>query len=119
MAKDGAMPQQTPPLKYRLGNQSTEYELITTYLGWIPNGYIDWEDFATKNMFKLSSERPREITLTSPDQKEKVELLMDHALVKDAFPLSFFGEERAENWWRFYKVSTKRDPRTQFVIPLH
>lgn len=106
---------------YRLGNQDKEYQLITDYLGWFPEGQSDWEAWIEKHIFEPSDTRknPELLTLVSPDKKEKVELLMGHALIKDAFPLDFFTEVRAKKWWRFYKVSNKENPAVEFVIPLH
>jgi hypothetical protein len=120
MAKDGAMPEEKVPLKkYRLGNQAAEYELITKYLGWFPEKHKDWEDWATKDFFTISKTKPELLTIVSADGKEKVILLMDHALSRAAFPLSFLGEERSKKWWWFYKVATKENPDVKFIIPLH
>jgi len=114
--------------KYRIGNQSEEYELITKYLGWTPENFSYWNDWICAeneqklkidSLERLSEKTPKPLTIFSPDKKESVTLLMDHALIKDAFPMDFFGEERSKDWSLFYKVSTKENPEVQFVIPLH
>jgi len=104
--------------KYRLGNQSREYELITKYLGWLPEGISDWHDWVWETYFK-SSTSGTELTIVSPDQKQKVTLKMKQFIIKDAFPLSFYGEERAQGWHRFYIVSLLETPLELFIIPLH
>jgi len=105
--------------KYRLGNQPEEYRLETMYLGWAPKGDPDWENFSRTYLLALSSDRPGEITLMSPDGNNAKKLILHHALVKDAFPLSFYSEVGAEKWFRFYKVEDPDVPGIQFVIPLH
>ena len=106
-------------IKYRLGNQPEEYRLETMYLGWAPKGDPNWENFSRAELLALSSDKPKEVTLLSPDGNNGKKLLFHHALSKDAFPLSLFGEERASNWFRFYKVEDPEVPGIQFVIPLH
>lgn len=105
--------------KYCLGNQPEEYRLETLYLGWAPQGDPQWEKFSSAEILSLSSEKPKEITLFSPDGNNGKKLLFHHALMKDAFPLSFYGEERTRNWFRFYKVEDPDLPGILFVIPLH
>ena len=103
--------------KYRLGNQSKEYELVTQYLGWSPED-MSWDDWCDLRLFSDSSEIIP-LTIWNPAKTENVELVMIQALVKDAFPMSFYGEDRAINWRRFYKVTTRDNPNVEFVIPLH
>lgn len=103
--------------KYRLGNQDKKYELITMYLGWLPEGYKDWHDWVWDNYY--SKKTNFELIIVNPNKKEKVTLIMDHLIVKDAFPLSFFGEERAKAWYRFYIVSLPEESTDQFIIPLY
>lgn len=105
--------------RYRLGNQDKEWELRTDYLNWTPEGCPNWDKWCTEDMFGLSSDEPRELVITNPNSNQKVTLLMDHALIKSAFPLSFLIEERAKDWYRFYKVALKEHPDEQFIIPLH
>ena len=110
--------------KYRLGNQSEEYELITKYLGWIPEGFTSWYKWhwAEQKRRLKSSFKPGpapEVTIVSPDQSQKIILLMHQQIIKDAFPLNFFGEERAKDWHQFCIVSEKETPKEQFIIPLH
>lgn len=105
--------------KYRLGNQAKEYELQTKYLGWLPEGFTDWYDWVWENYFNHDPIPP--LTIMSPDKNEKVILQMHQFIIKDAFPLSFFGEKRSENWFRFYIVSlASNEPLPEkFIIPLH
>lgn len=102
--------------KYRLGNKDKEYELIATYLGWLPEGYADWHDWVQANYF--NKEPNFEFIIVSPNKEEKVTLIMDHLVTKDAFPLSFLREERAKEWFRFCIVSLLEEPIDQFIIPL-
>lgn len=103
--------------KYRLGNQSTEYALETNYLGWFPEGENDWDNFL--DPFETSRNKNKEITLVNSVKTEKVVLIMHQPIIKDAFPMEFFIEERAKNWHRFCIVSTKDNPLEKFIIPLH
>lgn len=103
--------------KYRLGNQKTEYELATKYLGWLPEGKKDWDEFLKP--FYLSIQKDYEVTLTNPQKTESVILIMHQSLIKDAFPMEFFAEERAKDWNRFCIVSTKDNPSERFIIPLY
>ena len=114
--------------KYRLGNQPEEYELVTKYLGWIPDGFPDWQSWIRSEDEKkyakelheiLKDQPPVQLIIVSPDKKEKVTLLMDHQVSKDAFPLSFYGEKRAEKWWQFYIVALQEKPDEKFIIPLY
>lgn len=98
--------------KYRLGNQPEEYELREDYLGWVPEGHKDWQ------LFYMQDFRKKEVTIVSPDGGTKKTLVLHHFLIKDAFPLSFFGEERARDWWMFAKVS-ESETTEKFIIPLH
>lgn len=114
--------------KYRLGNKPEEYELVTKYLGWLPENFSSWNDWVSAEnrqkskillIERLNTEEPKPLTIFSADKKESVTLLMDHSLIKDAFPMDFFGEERSKDWSLFYKVSTEENPKIQFLIPLH
>ena len=105
--------------EYRLGNQPEKYRLETMYLGWAPKGDPEWNDFLTAEILSTSLDTPREITLLSPNGQNGKKLLFHHMLSKDAFPLHFFGEKRAKNWFRFYKVEDPDVPGIKFVIPVH
>lgn len=104
--------------KYRLGNQPEEYELSEEYLGWVPEGCNSWKAFHDK-LFPYSLTNPETVTLVGPDKQEKVTLTLHHYLMKEAFPLSFYGEERAKDWWNFLMVSKRDTPEKKFVIPMH
>lgn len=104
--------------KYRLGNQNQEYELRTKYLGWLPSDGSSWKKVFP--LLSLSSEiEGKELTLTNPEGNQSVTLIIDHEIIKGAFPLSFYGEERAKNWYNFCVVSTREMPLEKFIIPLH
>lgn len=104
--------------KYRLGNQPEEYELITDYLGWLPKETNNWFKFLHPASDFNFDANGKDVTIVSPDKKE-ITLHIDHEIVKDAFPLSFYGERRANKWHAFCVVSTKDNPEKKFIIPLH
>lgn len=105
--------------KYRLGNTDDEYELVTKYLGWFPVGANNWFDFLDQFIASFDY-RGKEITIVNCNNSEENCMLVLHQqIVKDAFPMSFFGEKRAENWHSFCIVSTKENPTERFIIPLH
>ena len=97
--------------KYRLGNQPEEYALKEDYLGWIPKG-ADW----LKLRFELT--RNTSLTIINPENGEEKTLFLHHFIINDAFPLSFWGEERANDWDSFAIVSDDVTSE-QFIIPLH
>lgn len=101
--------------KYQLGNQPEEYGLITKYLKWLPEGKKDWDHL----FFPFSLKKETEVIIVDPEEKEKVIIIMHQEIIKDAFPMYFFGEERANNWHRFCIVSTKENPSERFIIPMH
>lgn len=105
--------------KYRLGNKPEEYELVTKYLGWFPEDNNSWEHLFFP-FIPLSSEiKNKEIVIVSPNKTDKATIILHHQIIKDAFPLSFFGEERSKNWHHFCIVSTKENSNEKFIIPLH
>jgi hypothetical protein len=105
--------------KYRLGNQSEEYELKTDYIGWLPKDTNDWLEFLHPSSYVTFDATGKEVTIVSPDNKEKVTLMLHQEITKDAFPMSFYGEKTAENWNHFCIVATNMHPLTKFIIPLH
>lgn len=105
--------------KYRFVNQTVEYELLDKYLGWFPKGFADWEGFRHEYSSCDRESRPKNITLVSPSGKKTVVLNLDKHLTREAFPMSFFGEQRAVLWWHFLLVSKKETPKTKFIIPMH
>lgn len=104
--------------KYRLGNQPQEYELVTKYLGWFPEGKTSWEHLFYP-FVSFKEEDNQKVVIVSPDKKEKATIILDHKIIKDAFPMSFLTEERAKNWRGFCIVSTIENPNEKFIIPLH
>jgi hypothetical protein len=108
------------PRRYRLGNQSEEYEVSENYLGWKPDGFQDWYDAITEDDGVNRSPCPFILNLASPDGSQTVWIIVHQPLTKDAFPLNFFGEERAKDWSHFAIVSLfEGKPWELFVIPLH
>jgi len=98
-------------LKYRLGNQPEEYELKEDYLDWNPVG----KDWVWLCMQRIENE---EVTITNTSDGSKKILFLHHFIIKDAFPLSFFGETRAINWTHFAIVSYN-ETSEKFIIPLY
>ncbi len=109
----------TETKRYSLGNQPEEYELSEDYLGWTPVGFKGWYDALTDEDSFNRRPRPFPLTLVSPDGSQTVPIIMHQPLIKDAFPLRFFGEERAKDWFQFAKISLEEAPAELFLIPLH
>jgi hypothetical protein len=106
--------------KYRLGNQPEEYELVTKYLGWLPEGKTSWDEF----LFPKDEPFPLEIknklvVLISPNKAESIRILCDNRIIKDAFPFEFYKEERSNNWDQFCIVARDDEPFKKFIIPLY
>lgn len=106
--KDGV---QLKAKKYRLGNQSQEYELKEDYLGWLPMGIEDWQEWCFNKI------RNTELVIFNPQDKTEKIIFLHHFISKDAFPLSFFGEDRSEKWNSFAIVSDNQNSE-KFIIPL-
>lgn len=105
--------------KYRLGNQPEEYELVIDYLGWLPENEKNW-DIISYPLLSSSDIKGKEIIIVNPkNYNEKVILIISHIIIKEAFPMSFYSEKRAENWSSFCIVSKKDNPFEKFIIPLH
>ncbi len=96
--------------KYGLGSNKP-MDLVMKYLGWFPEGLQDWEPVIETPL--------SEVTMVSPDHKERIELLMWQQISKDAFPLEFFGDKRSVGHHRFCIVSEKKKPTVRFIIPMH
>ena len=107
------------PRRYRLGNQPEEYEVSEDYLGWKPGGFKDWYDAITDDDNVNRRPRPFPLILVSPDNTQTVSIIVHQPLIKDAFPLHFFGEERSKDWSGFAKISLEVAPWDLFIIPLH
>lgn len=107
------------PLRYRTGNQPEEFEIRETYLGWQPNALDDWYAATVEEDGITSRKRPFTVTLRSSNGQETVSILVHQTLIKDAFPLEIFNEERAEDWSWFAIVSLEGKPEERFIIPLH
>ncbi|MCX6794861.1 MAG: hypothetical protein NTY31_02665 [Candidatus Falkowbacteria bacterium] len=97
--------------KYCLGNQPEEYELREDYLGWLPENDEDWGDLC------LEFIKNTELIIVNP-QKTKKTLFFHNFIIKDAFPMSFYGEERSKKWNNFAIVS-ETETSEKFIIPLY
>ena len=98
--------------KYRLGNQSGEYELSEDYLGWLPLDYEKWVDLM------LSSVKNTEITISHPQDEAQKVLFLHYFVSRDALPMDLYLEQRAEKWYTFAIVS-EIPTSEKFIIPLH
>ncbi len=105
--------------RYKLGNQSEEYQLSGSFLGWKPVGFKDWYDAFIEEDGVKRRPRPFPLTLVSPDNTQTVLIFVHQPLTKDAFPLHFIGEARSIDWSSFALISLKEAPRELFIIPLH
>lgn len=99
-------------MKYQIGSEPKECELRENYLGWLPEGNKDWED-----MF-LEFTKNTELTIVNPKGSVRRKIFLHHFIIKDAFPMSFFGEKRSNNWGVFAIVS-KEKTSERFIIPLY
>ncbi len=99
--------------KYRLGNQPEEYALVLDYVDFIPKGFKSWYDFNDP----MTRQNGKEICLVNPKNNESVYLIIDHPIILDAFPSSFFSEEESKKWHVYCIVNTKEKPEEKFIIP--
>ena len=109
--------------KYRISGQAGEYDLVTKYLDWFPEGFkswIVWSDKAFKRFSLKFEDTVTEVTIVNADESEKITLLIYKRLLKDALGpnTSIYGDKRADNVNYFYLVSTQSDPTNKFIIPL-
>ena len=98
--------------KYHLGNQPEEYELRENYGGWSPVGEKTWDDLTFEYVNNT------ELTLVNPANKDQKTIFLHHFIIKDAFPMSFFGEERSERW-SFFAIISDTETSEKFIIPLY
>ena len=98
--------------KYRLGNQPEEYELREDYLGWIPKNYDDWWFLSYQRI------KNKKLTIINPKDQAEKGLFLHHCIIKDAFPMSFYREERADEWNHFAIVS-ETETSEKFIIPIN
>ncbi|MDO8261374.1 MAG: hypothetical protein Q7T50_07860 [Candidatus Magasanikbacteria bacterium] len=96
--------------KYRLGNQSEEFKLREDFLGWKPKDST-WTELCLEWKKNLS------IEIVSPRGETKT-IFLHQFFSKNAFPLSFFGEERADDWHIFAIVSECENSE-RFIASLH
>jgi len=105
--------------KYRLGNQPEVYGLSEEYLGGKPLDFANWDAVIFDENMVNRRPCPFTFNLADASGKHTVCLVFHQLLTKDAFPMSFFGEARSGDWYRFAKVSLEEDPWELFIIPLH
>ena len=98
-------------LRYRLGNEPEEYVLKEDFLGWAPRD-TSWEQLCIQRIKNVK------LTIANPCGSNEQALFLHQFIIKDAFPLSFFGEERAADWTHFSIVSYD-EMSERFIIPLH
>ena len=102
--------------KWKLGNQEEAYELVETYVGWLPKGFTDWEKWVDDNYWEYA--KPKDLTLENVNKTESVTFDLHVFISKEAFPLNFYGEEIAQRCHRFFIVSLSEKPSEKFIIPL-
>ncbi len=105
--------EKVPTKKYRLGNQPEEYVLVLEYVDFVPEGFTSWYDFS--DPFKKIN--GKEVRVVNPKTNESVVLVIDHPLILDAFPMSFFLEEESKKWHVYCTVTLKDKPEEKFIIP--
>jgi hypothetical protein len=99
--------------KYRLGNQDKEYQLLDSFIGFIPEGFPNWDEW---NNILGKKKYPCNVTLVKGNEKTNV--FFKQIIIKDAFPMSFFGEKRA-NDWRLFGICAYKEGEEEFIIPLY
>lgn len=99
--------------RYRLGNQPTEYELITDFLRYNPleNTWDEIFDPLLINNYK-------DMVITLSLDSHSVKIILHQQIIKDAFPMSVYSEERFDDWNTFCIVSYVSDPDALFIIPI-
>lgn len=97
--------------KYRLGNQPEEYELRENYLGWSPGSEKTWEDLAFEYV------KNTELIIVNPANKAQKTIFLHHFIIKDAFPMSFYEEERSGRW-NVFAIVSDTETSERFIIPL-
>ena len=103
--------------KYRLGNPPETCALREEYVGWLPHGYSSWADF--QEIWPGPRHDHDTLVLVGVDDQMSVELYPYQIIIKDAFPLEFYGEERAKDWTHFLIVGAADIPDEKFIIPMH
>lgn len=110
--------------RYRLGNRPESYPVLDSYVGWLPEGYKSWDDFlwdapdgeiGPRGPYEV----PEMLKLASDSGGQIVDLIPYQIISKDAFPLEFYGEERAKDWTHFLIVGAAGMPDERFIIPMY
>lgn len=99
---------------YRLGNQEKKYPLLDSFIGFHPEGFTNWDDW---NNILGKKKYPCDLFLVKGE--EKIKIFLRQIIIKDAFPMSFFSEERAKDWNLFAICSLTENKDEEFIIPLY
>ncbi len=99
--------------KYRIGNRPEEFELVTDYLDYYPLGYNSWEDWSNDMFLKL---KPKMIQVVGGDTKV-VTFHIESIIIKDAFHMEVYSEERFSKWSEFF-VASIEDNEEKVIIPI-
>lgn len=98
---------------YRLGNQDKSYPLSEFFIGFVPEGFDNWYDW---HNILGEKKYPGEVVLKKGE--EKIKIFVKRIIIKDAFPMSFFREERA-NDWNMFAICWMGKEDDEFIIPLY
>lgn len=99
--------------KYRLGNQNQEYQLLDWFTGFLPEGFPSWDSWNN-----ILGEKKYPCTMVLVKDQERLEVFFKQIIIKDAFPISFFSEERTENW-NMFGICSFGENSEEFIIPLY
>ena len=80
--------------KYSFGNMGESLRCADEYLGWVPVGYISWDDFHWKHfggIIDKKQELPQSIIISKGEFIEQV--IISQFLCKDAMHMDFFTDE--------------------------
>ena len=99
---------------YRLGNQEKQYPLLDSFIGFYPEGFPNWE-----NWDNILGEKKYPCDLLLVRGEEKIKIFFKKIIVKEAFSMDFFVEERAKDWTLFAICSLVESRDEEFIIPLY
>ncbi|MFA5163278.1 MAG: hypothetical protein WC441_01990 [Patescibacteria group bacterium] len=97
--------------KYRIGNTGMELEISEDYLGWKPESG-NWDDLFLRFVKNTN------ITIINPGNNERKDLFLHHFIIKDALPLEFLLEKRAE-YMNVFAIVSNDEVTKKFIIPLY
>ncbi|MBN2884503.1 hypothetical protein JXE04_01110 [Patescibacteria group bacterium] len=96
--------------KYRLGNQPEEYELREDYIGFVPEN-VCWGDLIFDFIKNVK------LNIFHNSSGEKRVIFLHNFIIKDAFPMSFYSEERA-SLWNDFAIISETETSEKFIIPV-